>query len=465
MTCSDCGATLTADAPVVPPAAEKPRDLPWPRIALTVLAPLLVLWLGPKLHVPRLDERQFASTLGAFTSEGHLSVLALGLNPMLSAFVIVELAALCVPRWRSLRIGGPSGRGRLLLATGRLALALAIVQSLGIAIYLEKAGMLEADARFSRLVVVLTLVAGTFALAALAQFLDHAALGGGFSVLVMALTLPSLSPFGRQLWRGLTTPDAASSGQATLVGGALVLACAGTAFFLKWRPRDAEGKRSALPLPACGVIPLRFAAMIATPVIAALALRPEPWLAFDTWQNAAIVTLTLTAAFAIGLGFLFNRPSKVAAFGPDAWRRVRRAVTHSTGYVLGLGSLGWFLGAQPGFEAIDLVPLVVLVAVVLDVIAEARAIQAHGELVPVWPEHRLYAVEGARDALERSGIPSLARSVHQRALWHFFAPAVPVQLMVPGARAEEASTLLHEYFQTRDPARAAREASLLEHFE
>jgi hypothetical protein len=205
--------------------------------------------------------------------------------------------------------------------------------------------------------------------------------------------------------------------------------------------------------------------MITTPVITALALRPEPWLAFDTWQNAVALTLTLTAVFAIGLGFLFNRPSKVAAFGPDAWPRVRRAVTHSTGYVLGLGSLGWFLGAQPGFEGIDVVPLVAAVAVLLDVIAEVRAIRAHGDLVPVWPEHRLYAVEGARDALERSGIPSLARSVHQRALWHFLAPAIPVQIMVPEARAEEASTLLHEYFQARDPGRAASEASLLEHFE
>jgi hypothetical protein len=87
-----------------------------------------------------------------------------------------------------------------------------------------------------------------------------------------------------------------------------------------------------------------------------------------------------------------------------------------------------------------------LTAVLLDVIAEARALRRHGPLVAVWPEHRVRAVDEALSVLERAGIPALARSVHHRTLWHFFAPFIPIQLLVPAARGEEASRLLHEHF-------------------
>lgn len=99
-----------------------------------------------------------------------------------------------------------------------------------------------------------------------------------------------------------------------------------------------------------------------------------------------------------------------------------------------------------------------VVAVVLDVIAEATAVRRHGEMISVWPEHRIYAVEGARDALDRSGIPSLARSVHQRVLWQFIAPIIPIQIMVPKERAEEAGSLLLEYFRAVAASRGTSKA-------
>jgi hypothetical protein len=118
----------------------------------------------------------------------------------------------------------------------------------------------------------------------------------------------------------------------------------------------------------------------------------------------------------------------------------------SAAYVVGLAGLGSLVGRQLEFEPFSLVAVVVIVALVLDVIAEAKAVGRHGELVPVWPEHRLYAVDGALDTLDRNGIPAVARSAHLRALWHFFAPYIPIQILVPRSRAEDASRLLHEHF-------------------
>lgn len=419
----------------------RPRELPWIRIALALLVPLLVVWLGPKVPLPRLDRDQLDRTLGAYAQQVNLSVFALGLNPILGAFWLVELAALCVPRWRPLRTGGPSGRGRLLSATHWLGLALAFVQALGVAVYLEKMGALESDPRLSRLVVVFTLVAGASLLVAATRFLDGAAVGGGFSLLVTAFAVPSLLPLREAL---RVSP--------ALAGSALLLTVLGTVFVLRWWRADEAGKPSPLPLPACGLVPLQWSAAIAAGALVAAeyGIWPEAMSAFATGQDAGALALglTLTAGLAVAFGFLFNRPSKVAAFAPDAGGRVGRAVARSTVYVMGLAILAWFIGLQLNLPYFSLVPLVAVTAVVLDVGAEAAAIRRHGALVPVWPEHRLYAVDGALLALERGGIPSLARSVHQRVLWHFFAPFIPIQIMVPRERAEEAGTLLLDHFQT-----------------
>ena len=283
----------------------------WVRIALALLVPLLVVRLGPQLPLPRLDRGQLASTLGDYSARVNLSVFALGLNPILSAFWLVELAALCVPRWRSLRTGGPSGRGRLLRATYWLGLALAFAQALGVAVYLERLGALEADPRLSRLIVALTLVAGVSLLVLAARFLDEAAVGGGFSLLVTGFACASLLPFREAL-----------RASAPLVAGALLLTVLGTVFVLRWRPVDGGGKPSALPLPACGLVPLQWsAAFLAGAIVAAeYGIWPESLRAFAAGQDAGALALglTLTAGLAVAFGFLFNRPSKVAAFGPDA---------------------------------------------------------------------------------------------------------------------------------------------------
>jgi hypothetical protein len=169
--------------------------------------------------------------------------------------------------------------------------------------------------------------------------------------------------------------------------------------------------------------------------------RAEPGLA------AQGLMLVVAAGLAVGLGSLFYRPAHVARFEGDARPRVRRAVAVSLVYVLAIGMLDvWF--AEQGL-GISLIPVIVLLALGLDVAAEVRAILAHGRIVAVWPEHRMYAVESARRALERVGIPSLARSAHQRVLWHFFAPFIPVQILVPEAREEEARAVLAAHFAPR----------------
>ena len=67
----------------------------------------------------------------------------------------------------------------------------------------------------------------------------------------------------------------------------------------------------------------------------------------------------------------------------------------------------------------------------------------------MWPEHRPYAVAAARAALAAEGIPVHARGEELRRLLQFFGPYVPIELMVPRADVERATTILTEVLLAR----------------
>jgi preprotein translocase subunit SecY len=397
------------------------------RVALTLAAPLFVAALAA-VPLPRVDRQALEDVFLAYGASPRLSAFALGVMPVVSASLLVEIAALCVPRWRALRTGGPAGRHRLWSATAWLALLLGVVQSLSIASYLQSARSLEEDVRLSRLVVVLTLVGGTCVLVAAAELLDRFALGGGFALVVTASLVSSVAPLVARV--GELSVNAGPAGTLPLLPP-LVAAVAGVVFFLRWRPARG-GVVSTLPLPASGLIPAQWAATaVGFGWISGVAGR-------------LVLGVVVAAALAVVFGFVFNRPSKVAAFEAEAPLQVRQAVTWSAVFVIAVVVLDALLVPSWGDPWVGLVSLVPLIALALDVVAEAQAIRRHGELAAVWPEHRLYAVASAQRTLTSRGIASHARSLHQRALWHFFAPFIPVQILVPRAQAEEARRVLHE---------------------
>jgi hypothetical protein len=250
---------------------------------------------------------------------------------------------------------------------------------------------------------------------------------------------------------GLRVADGYVRSDPAIVTAIVLLGGVATIAVLQWRPTDAEGRPRALPLPACGLLPLFWSAAIAPLVVALVrsGLLPESAETLMSGPAMEAIAVIASGALAVGLGFLFNWPSRVARFNDAARPRVHRAVAISAGYVLGIALLHVWLASQNA--AFDLVSLILFIALALDVIAEARAVQTHGELTPAWPEHRIYAVDSALRVLEGAGIFGLARSVHQRALWHFFAPFMPVQILVPQAKVDEARAVLGAHFHpTRD---------------
>ncbi len=83
---------------------------------------------GNWILLPGLDTA-LLHNIGYGRGDGQLSVFALGVMPFLSAFLLVELAALIVPPWRRLRNGGPDGRAKLAVPTAILGVVIACVQA------------------------------------------------------------------------------------------------------------------------------------------------------------------------------------------------------------------------------------------------------------------------------------------------------------------------------------------------
>src|SRR5581483_977712 len=186
-----------------------------PRWLVTLLA-LAAAWGAGHVTLPGVDRNMLEQVVRAagrarLTGFEQLSVVALGLMPALSGFVLVELAALIVPRWRPLRTGGPEGRASLRVSAVTVTLGLAAIQGWFVAVWLESFswrygmyGELVRDPGLSsRLVITVTLIAGTCLMLALAWLIDRHGLGSGFAVMIASAALPYAFDLGEHAYLGV----------------------------------------------------------------------------------------------------------------------------------------------------------------------------------------------------------------------------------------------------------------------
>jgi preprotein translocase subunit SecY len=154
-------------------------------------------------------------------SGGNLSqvtIFALGVMPYISSSIILQLLTVVWPYLERLSKEGELGRRKITQYTRYLTVVLAVVQSLGIAIFLERqtqvAGGLPLvyDPGWGfRLMCVLTLTTGTMFIMWLGEQITERGIGNGMSLLIFAgivVGLPSAV---------LTTIDQMQTGQITLL--------------------------------------------------------------------------------------------------------------------------------------------------------------------------------------------------------------------------------------------------------
>ena len=169
------------------------------RLVFLLLA-LVVYRLGTHIPVPGIDPNQLAQLfkgqqngiLNLFNmfSGGALSrfsILALGIMPYISASIIMQLMSYVVPSMEALKKEGEAGRRKITQYTRYGTLALAIFQSLGIAMALESsAGLVISPGMGFRVTSMVSLTAGTMFLMWLGEQITERGLGNGISIIIFA---------------------------------------------------------------------------------------------------------------------------------------------------------------------------------------------------------------------------------------------------------------------------------------
>src|SRR5580704_9855453 len=116
----------------------------------------------------------------------RLTIFALGIMPYITASIILQLLQVVVPTLEKLQKEGELGRRKITQWTRYLTIILAVVQSFGIAMALQKSGggfVLNPGVGFM-LMTILTLTAGTAFIMWLGEQITERGIGNGMSLLI-----------------------------------------------------------------------------------------------------------------------------------------------------------------------------------------------------------------------------------------------------------------------------------------
>ncbi len=164
---------------------------------LFTLGLLIVYRLGTFIPVPGIDGvalREFMDDAAAgiggmltmFTGGalGRMGIFALGIMPYISASIIVQLLTSMVPSLEQLKKEGDSGRKKINQYTRYGTVALATLQSYGLAVSLEAGELVTDPGMFFRISCMITLVGGTMFLMWLGEQITARGIGNGISLII-----------------------------------------------------------------------------------------------------------------------------------------------------------------------------------------------------------------------------------------------------------------------------------------
>jgi preprotein translocase subunit SecY len=229
----------------------------------------------------------------------QMTIFALGVMPYISASIILQLLTVVWPALERISKEGELGRRKITQYTRYLTLALAIVQSLGIAFFLERQTQIAGGLPLVydpgwgfRFMCVLTMTTGTMFVMWLGEQITERGIGNGMSLLIFAgivVGLPSAV---------LTTLDQMRTGQISLLRIifllAVMVAVVGAIIFVERGHRRITvqyakrvvgrkqygGASTHIPLKVNtgGVIPVIFASSIlAFPATIAMMFEAGSW--------------------------------------------------------------------------------------------------------------------------------------------------------------------------------------------
>ena len=164
---------------------------------------LVVIRIGSLLPIPGVDTEYFSTLLGnlgdisflsAFTggSFEKMSIFALSITPYITSSIIIQLLTIAIPKLEEMQKEGEDGRKKITELTRYVTVALALIESIAMAIGFGKQGLIKGYATMSGVhyvtmivVVVVTLTAGSAFLMWVGERITEKGVGNGISIVLL----------------------------------------------------------------------------------------------------------------------------------------------------------------------------------------------------------------------------------------------------------------------------------------
>ncbi|MBO7310108.1 MAG: preprotein translocase subunit SecY [Clostridia bacterium] len=322
---------------------------------------IIVLYrLGANIPVPYVNPDNFKQASDLFSGTilqylnilsgealGKATLLALGVSPYITASIVMQLLTIAIPPLERLSKDGENGRKKITAITRVVTVALALVTSIGYAMFLANndllidfAGITESGkpSFFHYAIIVACYCAGAALVMWLAEKINDHGIGNGISIILFANIIAGFYSMFLSIW-SLATSEKLHMAVGISLAVFEVLILVGMIMLIVWMS-DAErripiqyakrvvgrkmygGQNTNLPIKVnmSGVMPIIFAnSIVAIPATITSFMSKENWFTkfvenvfnYNTWPYL-IVFLILLIAFAYFYVAISFNPVEVA---------------------------------------------------------------------------------------------------------------------------------------------------------
>ena len=167
---------------------------------------LIVIRIGSQLPIPGVDQNVFAQWFSNQNSDAfsffdavtggsflQMSVFALNITPYITSSIIMQLLTIAIPKLEEMQRDGEDGRKKIVEITRYLTIALALIESIAMAVGFGKSGYLTAFNAMNVFMVIVTLTAGSAVLMWIGERITEKGVGNGISI-VLTINIISRIP-------------------------------------------------------------------------------------------------------------------------------------------------------------------------------------------------------------------------------------------------------------------------------
>lgn len=284
------------------------------------------------------------------------------------------------------------------------------------------------------------LVGGQGALAALAWWISKRGIGQGFAIFGALGIASELHDLVSNI-NGKAEPRLSFGDSAEMISAPLIMAIF-TAWVLHIRGSNAalESRIARAPVSGIGPVVLAFGLPMLVTALALFGIVDARAAAAMTpgKPTFTVVASLFTIVMALALGYM-NHSFVFRA--PDA--RLRAAFWSSLPATLLFVLVFVWRPALVHRSVVDPLNVVIATAVCMDLWAELSARAKHGELVVITRATDVALADLEASKLRRANLAVLERGVFFSTMTRFFGLLVPIEIMVPADRANEARSVVH----------------------